>query len=381
MALAPRKLILATFFLQAFGASGVFPRMADLQAGLGLTDASFGMLLTAPAVGALMSFLFAPAVLEQTGTRSALILAIALNATAVLLIGAAGSVVLAAAAFWVFGASFSLANVAMNVEADRVEALTGARVMNRCHGLWGLGTLAAAFVGTGASAIAATPLIQFAATLPVVLIGIRIVLIPMQPAPARTLEGKAPKRPRRLVRPTQATMMLVAFGTLASLSEGVVRNWSVIFMRDTFTAPNWLDTLTLPAFLVMLSAGRMLADGWADRLGPRLLARRLIAVAFCGLCLVVLAPNLGTALAGFALIGLGICVVFPLTISAAAQLGDRPAAENVASVTVVNALANLAAPPVIGLVAQYAGIRAAFAMMIPLFVLSLAVANRVLPER
>jgi hypothetical protein len=43
----------------------------------------------------------------------------------------------------VVGAMSSLSNIAINVEADRVEAATAARLMNRCHGGWSVAFLAA----------------------------------------------------------------------------------------------------------------------------------------------------------------------------------------------------------------------------------------------
>ena len=45
------------------------------------------------------------------------------------------------------GVGFSLTNIAMNVEADRVEAATSARVMNTCHGAWSVGFLLTSLLG------------------------------------------------------------------------------------------------------------------------------------------------------------------------------------------------------------------------------------------
>ena len=55
--------------------------------------------------------------------------------------------------------------------------------------------------------------------------------------------------------------------------------------------------------------------------------------ALAGCLLVTLAPNLYVALAGFMLVGIGVCASYPLTTSAAARLGDRPSSQNVASLT------------------------------------------------
>ena len=374
--LSRRAAIQVAFFVQAVGAGGLFPRIPDIQASLQLDEGGLGLLLMAPAIGALLSFLFASSLLERFGTRMMLIAAIPGNGLAAVFLAASPTPSPAFVALFFFGIFFAFSNVAMNVEADRVEAASGARIMNRCHGLWGFGMLVAALIGTMARGIPISPLAQFGLMLPCVSLAVFFVLVPMQAAPERQHSGTRTKR--KLVRPSMATLALVGFGSLASLTEGTVRNWSVIFMRDSFSAPEWIDTLTLPAFLLMLSLGRMMGDGWAERFGPLRTAMVMISVAFAGLCMVVASPNLATALTGFGLMGVGICVVYPLTITAAASLGDRPASENVAAFTLINALLMLAAPPLIGLVAENLGIRMSFGMLAPLFLISLVLAPKVL---
>ncbi|MNL70592.1 hypothetical protein D3C87_1956170 [compost metagenome] len=95
---------------------------------------------------------------------------------------------------------------------------------------------------------------------------------------------------------------------------------------------------------------------------------------------IVLAPQAWIALCGFLLVGIGICVLYPLMLSAAARLGDRPASQNVAATTLIFQLVNLGAPGLIGAVAQGLGVRIAFAMLIPLLVLTFAMAGRLRPK-
>jgi hypothetical protein len=95
------------------------------------------------------------------------------------------------------------------------------------------------------------------------------------------------------------------------------------------------------------AVGRMLADGWTSRFGPTRTARVLGSVSLVGLMMIVLPLGLVPAIAGFALLGLGVCTSFPLMLSAAARLGDRPAAENVAAVTMTMTFINLGTPVLI----------------------------------
>jgi protein-S-isoprenylcysteine O-methyltransferase Ste14 len=109
-------------------------------------------------------------------------------------------------------------------------------------------------------------------------------------------------------------------------------------------------------------------------------ARSLSALAIAGMTVIVLAPEAWLALLGFIAVGIGICVLYPLMLSAAARLGDRPSSQNVAATTLIFQMVNLGAPLLIGGVAEGFGVRVAFAALIPLLVLTFSMAGRLKPR-
>ncbi len=106
----------------------------------------------------------------------------------------------------------------------------------------------------------------------------------------------------------------------------------------------------------------------------------LTVVSALGLALAVVVTSVPLVLAGFALIGFGISTVQPQAMSAAARLGDRPASENVAAFSTLQTLVSFAAPPLFGFVASHYGVRASFAMLLPLPVIALAFARFLEPR-
>jgi MFS family permease len=204
------------------------------------------------------------------------------------------------------------------------------------------------------------------------------VLLPMQQAPARdhTATGQ-----RRLALPSAATLRLLGFMIGGALVEAATRTWSVIYARDSFVAPDWAQTLTLPVFVAAIALGRFFADGWSHKYGPAMLGRVLMAIAFGGLVVVALAPNLPLALCGFAIMGFGICTTFPASTSAAAQIGDRPSSENVAALTVSVQTVMLGAPALMGFIADSFGIRATYGAIAPMLVLAVILARALEPKR
>ena len=187
-------------------------------------------------------------------------------------------------------------------------------------------------------------------------------------APLRpSAETAAPK----FVKPTAAIMVLVCLTLSAMLAEGSAIEWSVIYMRDVFATLPFVNgmALALTAFAQFLT--RYFADRFVDRYGPHRVAGVCVWIMLAGVILVAAAPVWSVALLGFACLGAGSSVIFPLAMSAAAQLEDRPAAVNVASLAQISFVVFLLSPPLLGLVAEHIGIRYAIALCLPLTILSL----------
>jgi MFS family permease len=106
------------------------------------------------------------------------------------------------------------------------------------------------------------------------------------------------------------------------------------------------------------------------------LARVCGITSIVGLVLVALSPAVSLALLGFAAMGFGVSVGFPLAVTAAADQTDRPAAASVAILSFVALLGFLIGPPLIGFVAEHAGMRYGLAMLLPALLASLALTGR-----
>lgn len=369
--------IIALFFVHALALGAIHTRIPDLQLLLGLSEAQLGFVLMGQPIGGLGSFLFSSQIIERFGPRRvilALMPVVTIGAALITIVPNGGAMF---TLMVLNGICFSLTNVAINVEADRVEAATDSRVMNTCHGAWSVGFLLTSLLGAALRGLGVSPAIHLWLLAPMVIGLVLVIVVPMPITVARQHVGDPKKR---FAWPTPATMGLVAFGLGAALAEGASRAWSIIYLRDSFEVAAWLESMALPALLVTMAIGRLMADRWIDRFGPVRVARVLAVIAIAGITLVVLAPNAGLALAGFGLVGVGICVLYPLTVSAAARIGDRPASQNVAATTLIFQFVNLGAPVLIGVVAQGLGIGVAFAMLLPLLALTWAMAGKLVPS-
>jgi MFS family permease len=157
--------------------------------------------------------------------------------------------------------------------------------------------------------------------------------------------------------------------------EGAGIDWSAIYMKGEFGVSPFLAGFAVALGALTQAVTRFFADSFVERYSPTAVSRFLLAILGLGTVLVFFANADWMALVGFALMGVGTSVIFPLAMSAAAQRTDRPAATNVASLAQISFVAFLLGPPLLGFIAEHFGIRWSFGIGIPLVILSLVFAG------
>jgi predicted MFS family arabinose efflux permease len=352
------------FGLHAMIVGGFFSRIAEVQRELGFSETTFGLVLTGVPVGVILGTLVVSRLVEGWGTRRVMAVNFTLFAMATLAAGAVSGFGGFFAALAAFGFTLSLANVAMNVEADRVALATDRPMISKSHGTWGLGFLLATAGAALAIRAGVTPEQQFWVVAGIVLLAVAVLILPLAESPPRKFARSGP--PPRFAMPDRGNLLILAFAASGILLEGITRSWSVIYLRDAFGAADWVAALTLPSIVVMQTAGRFLSDTMARRLGEIGLARMMSSVTLAGVVLLVLTPSITLALLACALIGFGISITHPMATVANARRPDRPASENVAAFASLQNVLAFLGPSGFGLIAGATDLRVALACLLPL---------------
>ena len=369
--------VYGAFFLYALALGGIYTRLGDIQLTMGIKQGALGAALIGVALGTQISLLFARTIVEKTGHRLGLLVLIPLLAVTQALASLSPTPIMLFFTLMLSGLAIGTLEVIVNLEADRVEHQLRRRIMNRAHAFWSFGFFAAGLVGLLAKQLQFDPFFHLA----LVAIGITPLVIfifkGFSPAPARRSNSQA--RPL-ISRPTKAIMALVVFTLSAMLLEGAGIDWSIIYMRDVFSASPLIATLAFSLGALSQATLRYFADGFIDRYGPQRVAKTMLVLLGGGATLVTFAPTAGLALLGFVLIGAGASTIFPLAMSAAAQRTDRDAATNVAALAQISFITFLVAPPLLGFIGEYFGIRVSFGVALPLVVLSWFTLYALVPE-
>jgi MFS family permease len=371
--LPPQQRVFAGFFVYSFCMGSLPPRLPDLQRMMQVKEGLLGFGLIGLAAGTLVSLGVSGPIIERIGYRRSILTLIPLLS----LLYAIASFARGPLAFFLLlfpaGLVIGGIEIILNLEADRTEHMVGYRIMNRAHAFWSFGFFSAGILSSLIAQSRLLPQIHLLLMVPLVIAGVVLILGRFDPAPHRS--GASEQKPPQVAAPTLAIMALVAVTLSAMIMEGAGIDWSAIYMRDVFAVPPFLS-----GFAVALGAGaqavtRFFADPFVERYSPTVVSRVLLRVLGAGVLLVFFAPSHWLALVGFALIGAGTSVIFPLAMSAAAQLTDRPAATNVASLAQISFVAFLLGPPLLGFIAERFGIRWSFGVGLPLVILSIVCAK------
>jgi MFS family permease len=244
--------------------------------------------------------------------------------------------------------------------------------MSTCHGFWSIGAMVGALIGAGFA--------QFAIPTALHLAIIAVIALPISVAIALSLpksgEGRsAAPSGTPFAMPTVGMLGLCVFAVGAIMVETAARNWSAVFLRDEVHASPGMAGLGFSVFGLFMAGGRLIGDRMADRFGAVAFARACCLCTLVGLLILATAANAAVGFAGLAAAGFGVSVLFPLSVSAAAARGDRPAALNVAALALVAYSGSLAAAPLIGFVAEAAGLRIGIGAVIPAILLSTLLAG------
>jgi MFS family permease len=185
------------------------------------------------------------------------------------------------------------------------------------------------------------------------------------------------------------TLALLGFAiVLFYVADSATQAWSTLYLHGILAATATVAPLGYAAYQATSLVSRGLGDLLVRRLGPATVVRMAAGVGAAGLALAVLAPGPAVAIVGFAVLGLGIAVVAPLSFAAAGRLADvqpgaaadpevrrRAADAIIARVNQFNYLGFVLGGVLTGLVASASTLRAGFVVPLVGIVLILPIAH------
>lgn len=345
--------------LLGFGSMGILwgafaafvPRV---KAQIDVSDAMFGLIISCAALGLLAAMAAAPT-LDRRLRRFAMPAAIAALATAYLGLGTVSTAVGFTTVMFVVAFASGLADIVINARISETEARTGRSLMNLNHAGFSLAYACGAIVTGFAREADWQTWVVFA--LLAVVIYAACIKMPMRTA--SETEPDAPKGGRLPIGVIVwgGIIVLIAFET-----EGASEAWSALHVERTLGG-GAAEGAFGPAMLgLTMAVGRFSGHLISGRVSgiKIIVAASMFAAIGAWLAAAATSPNM--AYVGFGILGLGISVIAPTALNIVGQrvgIADRTLV--IARVSIIGFAGFFLGPPVIGLLAEYHGLRVAFA--------------------
>lgn len=348
---------LAGFVAIGMSWSTYFAQMPVIKAHVGASDGAYGGAILLASLGAIAAMWLAPLFQRQFGSV-AVSLGIGIVGIGMLASGTSATLTVLVIGMALASVGSGVVDVLVNARVSEVEARHGRSLMNLNHALYSFAYAGAALL-TGAlreAEVGTLPVfVLLAGLLALLALAARDRVPDLDDAALPDIPGQIP----------HAVVLLVGLVVLtAFLAEAASEGWSALHLERTLGGTAGEGALG-PAMLgLMMGVGRLFGHSLSRLIRDTQLMLLATLFSAMGIALAGLAPSVPLALLGFAIGGLGISVVAPLALGLLGRVVPpdvRLAAISRASVLGYGAF--FFGPPLMGLVAEGFGLRAAFVVV------------------
>jgi fucose permease len=360
----PRKatlLIMALFMLQPMAFGAWLAMIPYIKVSLGLSKGNLAHALLGLPIALIPTLQLASRVVAKIGPRKTFAILLPVQTCVVLLPFLTSGIVGLFMTLALFGAVVAFLEVALNTYAGRLEKSANLTIMSRCHGFWALGVMIGSLLATalfGLGPILAVFLVCAVSGGTGIWAGLSLPRLKGE-------NDSASVKPQKLREMPKALFLISMFVFAVTLAEGAMSDWAAVYLAERWGSGPEDAGIAVSIFAGFLAAGRFAGDFLKRKLGARGVARLTVGLAIVGVACLTIPSGVPAIFIGFALVGLGVSIGFPLGISAAAGLDDTHEAQNIATMAMIAMSGFLVGPPFIGFVAEAISLRVALLVLFP----------------
>ncbi|APS21680.1 fucose permease [Streptomyces sp. Tue 6075] len=367
-----RAAVAVLFFTNGALFANLLPRYPQIKEDLAIGNGAYGLAVAAFPAGAITAGLAAGLLIRRMGSARVAVLGTLLTGAGILAAGLAPSVALFATALFLAGAMDALTDVAQNAHGLRVQRLYGRSILNSFHAVWSIGAVTGGLMAAGAMALGLSLGVHLAVSAVVLVAAAVAALRFCLPGPDSEPEETGPEETGRKETGHQrltadgargtsrvgvVLAALVLIATAGTLVEDAGNSWAALYLSDALHAS---AALAASGFIALVGAqfiGRLIGDRLVDRFGQRAVARAGGLITAVGMGLALAVPTLPGTIVGFALAGFGVATLVPAAMHEADALPGLKPGSGLTIVSWLMRLGFLLSPPIVGQVADAAGLR------------------------
>lgn len=327
-----------------------------LKSQIGASDSEFGLILLVASIGAMGAMWLAPRVDAAFGSRSLMVVTIAMGATFVLP-GVSHSAIFFTGAVFLMATTSGVMDVLMNARISEVEARTNRPLMSLNHSVFSF--------AYGITAIL-TGLAREAGLGPVPVFGTLLVVTLALSLTLRMPHSRLAEVSNVVKDAGMGTIVwLIGFVVLAALfAEQAVEGWSALHLERTLDGGASQGAIGPAVLGLTMGVGRLFGQVLIRWISDSVMIGLACLISAVGMCVAGFAPTLALAYLGFALTGLGISVVIPLAMALVGRsVPEQRRVAAIGQVSVIGYVAFLIGPVAMGMTADAFGLPYSFLLV------------------
>ncbi len=338
-------------------------RIAGFKGDAGFSHQTFAFYLLLAPISLQLVMLFIPRLTRVLGVRALNIWGLAAMNLSILGLSFVPPRPIIAFCFIALGIGAALLEIGLNAVAQKLDR-EGKPLMLSAHGFWSIGMAAGMILAGWLADIGVSFLLQE-------LIFAPLLLVLAYNLNLRLPEPRASNMEQKIVVPSWAILPYCLIPVAALFAEGAMTDWGSIYLDDEHGIRPLGIGLITGLFMGGMALTRLLGD-WSRKFLSNILLLILSTLLLTiGLALFAFSPSASLLGLGALVAGLGAGVTYPIVLVIANDGHSEEAASGIiAAIASVSFLAFLIAPPLMGVVAERANLSLAFALLVPLSMLS-----------
>ncbi|MFV8130541.1 MFS transporter [Streptomyces syringium] len=372
-----------SFFVQGVVFALLVTRIPAVQDRYGISDGLLPAFLAAVPILAGFGSIGTERLVKRVRPGAVLRWAQPVVCLALLAVGVGDGLEQAAVALAVFGLAVGALDASMNMLGVSLQRAYGRSIMLGFHAAYSLGGIVGASLAWAGAHWGLSLIVLYgplmAVLAPAALLASRCYVdraghadhADQRKPRAQAVVAASPPTPgMRFLLPLCLVMAFVYIG------DSTVANWSAKYLQDVLGSSEQLSTVPYNVYMAMTLLGRAVGDAGVRRFGPVAVVRAGAVIAAGGFGVVAVAPGAWVGIAGFTVLGLGLCVIVPQTFAAGGRLaferlGPEGSDAAVARLNIFNYVGFLVGSPLVGALGEAWSHRGA--MLVPLLLVLVTV--------
>jgi MFS family permease len=345
-----------------------------VKAKFDLNDAQLGLLLLSMPFGSTFMNPFATLLINRFGIRHTTIWGMGAMAIAYALPVSSPTIWLTSVSLVLTGMCLATTNVAMNTCVTAIEKHENINIMSTSHGMFSIGGMMGAAL---ASFLIGLKTPEFAQVWVISLLVFALAFAIRKTVLSIYEEKIVDNGGSKFIWPTGALLGMIAISLCTNITEGIMADWSAIYMRDIVQANGFFIGWGFAGYALLMATGRFIGDSLIPRFGS---SRVLIfggLLATVGILVAVLLPYTYTTILGFGMIGAGVSCGAPILYGSAARVPKMAKGAGLATMNTFSIAGFLAGPALIGFLSNSFGLTIAISLIAVLGLGWAALASRV----